>query len=419
LAARPIIVVAFGSAGDVQPMLALADALRRRGHDVTLLAGGLHAAMAQRLGLRFVTIDTQERGTLTMVRPNAYQALSQLWHRIGQAADLACRFIDEQVRLADATSQPRPLLVGSSWAVGVRLAQERFGLPAATVHMSPSCILSSQQPPVFRDMRMPAWWPLPLRRWVWSSVEGVWLDPICKRQLDPLRKKLRLTPVRRVMSRWIHSPDLVLGLFPDWFCAPQPDWPANTHLTGFPLADQAEARPIDQALEGFLSAGAPPIVFTTGSAMRRADRYFSDAVQVCQRLGRRGLLLTRHTGQLPALAPFMMHQPYAPLSQVLPRACALVSHAGIGSASMALLAGVPQLLLPYAHDQFDNARWFAHLGVGTELPSNAGAGAIGDALQALLSSPQARHACAAAQARMREQGDAVLAACVRIEALMA
>jgi rhamnosyltransferase subunit B len=399
-------------------MLALADSLQRRGQEVTLLAGSLHAPMAQRLGLRFVPIDTQERGTLAMDRPNAYRSMSQLWHRIGQAADLVCRFIGEQVRWSDSMGRLRPLLVGSSWAVGVRLAQERFGLPAVTVHMSPSCVLSSQQPPVFRDLRMPPWWPLPLRRLVWRLVEAVWLDPICKRQLDPLRRKLHLDPVRRVIGRWIHSPDLVLALFPGWFCAPQPDWPANTHAIGFPLADLAGPEPMDAALEGFLAAGTAPIVFTTGSAMRQAGRYFSDAVSVCQRLGRPGLLLTRHKGQLPVLPGFMLHRPYAPLSQVLPRACALVSHAGIGSASLALLAGRPQLLLPYAHDQFDNARWFARLGVGRLLPSNASAGAMGDALQALLASDQVREACIAAQARMLAQGDVMQAACARIEALM-
>lgn len=127
---RPILVAAFGSAGDVQPMAALAQALQRRGHVVTFMTGSLYAPLAQRPGLRFMPIDTQEKGTLTMGRPNAYQALSQIWHRIGQAAELVCALVGEQVRLADAAGRPRPLLVGSSWAVGMRLAQERHALGA-------------------------------------------------------------------------------------------------------------------------------------------------------------------------------------------------------------------------------------------------------------------------------------------------
>ena len=49
-----------------------------------------------------------------------------------------------------------------------------------------------------------------------------------------------LGPVDRVMYRWMHSPQLVIGFFPDWFAAPQPDWPSHTHLVGFPLWDAAK-----------------------------------------------------------------------------------------------------------------------------------------------------------------------------------
>jgi UDP:flavonoid glycosyltransferase YjiC (YdhE family) len=91
-------------------------------------------------------------------------------------------------------------------------------------------------------------------------------------------------------------------------------------------------------------------------------------VDACRRLGRRGLLLSRYRDQLPAdLPPGVRHFDYVPLSRVLPRAAALVSHGGIGTLSQALAAGIPQLIMPLGFDQFDNAARLGRLGVAATL----------------------------------------------------
>ena len=65
------------------------------------------------------------------------------------------------------------------------------------------------------------------------------LDPTVVPALNEWRRELGLPPVTRVFSDWIHSPQRVIGLFPDWFGNPQPDWPAAVRLTGFPLYDDS------------------------------------------------------------------------------------------------------------------------------------------------------------------------------------
>jgi rhamnosyltransferase subunit B len=59
---------------------------------------------------------------------------------------------------------------------------------------------------------------------------------------------------------------------------------------------------------------------------------------------------------------------YAPYSEVLPRACVIVHHGGVGTTGQALRAGRPVLIVPHAHDQFDNAVRVARLGRGRVLP---------------------------------------------------
>ena len=65
----------------------------------------------------------------------------------------------------------------------------------------------------------------------------------------------------------------------------------------------------------------------------------------------------------------MRWQPYAPFDVLLPRVALLVHHGGIGTTAEALRAGVPQLVLPFAFDQFDNGRRVQQMGAGSVLPA--------------------------------------------------
>jgi len=94
--------------------------------------------------------------------------------------------------------------------------------------------------------------------------------------------------------------------------------------------------------------------------------------------------------------------PHAPFERLLPRARAIVHHAGIGTAMHAFAAGIPQLLVPRAHDQFDNAYRVARTGVGMRMRYAKLDGArAADVLKTLMSSPMVRAACDAARERMK------------------
>jgi UDP:flavonoid glycosyltransferase YjiC (YdhE family) len=174
--------------------------------------------------------------------------------------------------------------------------------------------------------------------------------------------------VAQIFSRWNQSPDLVLGMFPEWFGAPQPDWPPQTRLVGFPLYDPRPAPGLSQQLEEFLAAGEPPIVFAPGSANSQAASFFRTAVEVCTRLGRRGLLVTRFPEQVPPDLPrTVRHFEFVPFGLLLPRAAALVHHGGIGTCAQGLAAGLPQLVMAMAFDQLDNGQRLARLGTGAVL----------------------------------------------------
>jgi UDP:flavonoid glycosyltransferase YjiC (YdhE family) len=77
---------------------------------------------------------------------------------------------------------------------------------------------------------------------------------------------------------------------------------------------------------------------------------------------------------------------YIPQARLLPHCAAVVSHAGSGTFLAALAAGLPQLCLPMAADQFLNGIACERSGVGLTLsPGEVSVRAVGDAVERLLS----------------------------------
>jgi UDP:flavonoid glycosyltransferase YjiC (YdhE family) len=388
-----VIVVALGSAGDVHPNVGLALALKERGHTVKLVAAAVFKPLARRAGLEFHGLGTEKDFHDSLNDPD-------IWHPTRAFSVIARRLILPSMRevydfIAKESRPVKCVVAASGLTFGARLAQERLGVPLATVHLQPSMFRSVHEPPVvtFPDAlgRLPRF----LRPCFYRVADRFFVDPLLAKQLNEFRRELGLAPVRRIFDRWLHSPQLVIGLFPDWFAAPQPDWPPNVYLTGFPLYDESDSREIPPELAEFLASGPPPVVFTAGSAMAQGREFFRTCAEVCRRAGWRGILLTQFPEQLPSPLPEGVHHfRYVPFSQVLPHAAAFVHHGGIGTTAQALAAGVPQLVTPLAHDQPDNAARVRRLGVGDYLrPNHYKTQNVIDCLSRLMESPAVRASC--------------------------
>ena len=394
-----VLLFALGSHGDVHPFVGMGLRLRQRGHRVAVATNEYFKPLVEHAGFDFLPCGSaSEYVTLAKDR--------DLWHPTRSAQAVfggTARYLRPMYELARdfAASRSDAIIVASSLAIGARIAQDAHGVPVATVHLSPSLFQSVHELPELAGMdRVPRWAPIIAKKMVWRIANGM-MDSIIAPPLNALRAELGLTPVRNILRDYWHSPTLTIGLFPDWFGRPQPDWPAQLRLTGFPLYDEPDLTPISTELEAFLSEGEPPIAFTPGSAMWQAHRFFAASVETCIRLKRRGLLLTRHEEHLPRkLPPGLIHVHYAPFSQLLPRCAALVHHGGIGTSAQALASGVPQLVTPFTHDQPDNAARMKRLGVAEVVPAASyTADSAIPRLRKLLSSAPVGHACSQVKLR--------------------
>jgi UDP:flavonoid glycosyltransferase YjiC (YdhE family) len=287
------------------------------------------------------------------------------------------------------------VLVYSTLAFGARIAQETLRLPGVAVHLSPSIFFSAIEPPKFKGVFLPPWLPVGLKRAMLSFASAVFIDRIFAGPVNDFRKTLNLPPVRGILKEWCHSPQRVIGLFPAWYAQPQADWPPQAVVTGFPLFDEKDVAGLTPELELFLERGSPPIVFTPGSANLYGHKFFDAGIRACTLLNRRGILLTRHSEQIPKNLPAgVIHAPYAPFSQLLPRSAALVHHGGIGTTAQGLHAGIPQLIMPMSFDQPDNADRVQRLGAGDWLsPRKFTAKNVAAKLARLLESTAVKDAC--------------------------
>jgi UDP:flavonoid glycosyltransferase YjiC (YdhE family) len=410
-----VLLIPIGSAGDVHPFVGLGLALQARGHAVTLATNSHFQPLVERAGLRFLALGTLEEFREVLENPD-------LWHPV-KGFKLVMQGVLQLMRptfelVSEHAGDGETVVVAASLALGARVAQEALGVRLVTVHLQPSIFRSVYEGPVLGAFRFDRPAPRALKRLGYWLIDALVIDRILAGTVNAFRAELGLRPVRRLMLDWWNAPERVLGLFPAWFAPIQPDWPAQLRLTGFPLYDERGATALPEGLAEFLDAGTPPIVFTPGSAMWHGEAFFRAAVEACARLGRRGLLLTRHPQQIPALLPdSVRHFDYAPFSQLLPRSAALAHHGGIGTSAQGLAAGIPQLIMPMAHDQHDNAARLERLGVARSLPPKRFTGArVAHALGELLDSPAVARRCREVAGRF-EGVDSLGEACRLIEAL--
>ena len=427
-AGRRVVLATFGSLGDLHPYLAIAAALRGRGHRPLVAATDIHRAAVEAEGIEFRPL-APGAAAFGDERTAMARALDPATGPGFVVRDVLMGHLREAHADLDAACDGADLLVSHPFTFAAPLVAERrraAGLAWASVAISPSVLPSAHDPavlapaPWLRHLRPlgPAFHRLLLKA-VRARTRG-WMAP-----WHALRRELGLAPTAaHPLFEAQFSPDLVLALFPAAFAAPQPDWPARTVVAGFVAARRrGEAETLPPVLEAFLAAGDAPLVFTLGSAaVHGAGDFYVQSVEAARRLGRRALLLVgsdaRNRAAIAA-SPQVALAEYVPHALVFPRAAAIVHQGGIGTTAQALLAGRPMLVVPFGFDQPDNAARAERLGVALALPRRRyDAGRAARALQALLEDPS--HAVRAGEvARRVAAADGTSNACDAIERLLA
>lgn len=391
-ASRRIILTTFGSFGDLHPYISLALELQSRGHHAIIATSEIYREKIESLKIGFHPMRPnlpapEESGDIIAEVMDARNGTAYLFNQMLMPA-LRDTYTDlrEALRGAD-------LLISHPLIFAAPILAQQTGIKWISTVLSPISIWSVYDPPapplapfLHRLRHLGPGANRALLRLV-KRVAASWVEPV-----QQLREELGLARGPHPLFEGQHAPELALALFSPELAPPQPDWPTQLRATGFCFYDRKDdVIGIPAKLMQFLMGGPAPIIFTLGSAaVFDAGDFYQQSIGAAQALDRRALLLIGDDRNLPADLPEgIAVADYAPYSNVFPYACAIVHQGGIGTTGQSLRAGKPMLVVPYSHDQPDNAARVERLGIGRTIRrAKYNAARATSALASLLNDPQ-------------------------------
>ncbi len=414
--AKQVLIATIGSFGDLHPYLAIAIGLKQRGHSVTLASSSMYREKVESEGVRFVTIPPDLAG-LEHNEEMRRKAMSTLDGTRYVFQQLFLPPIAEAYRILLAEARGADVLVGSLGAFALPLVAAKLRIPFLSTALQPAAVLSKFDPPIVPAMPFLPMLSPSILRYVYAGLHKM-NKTLLKKAYD-LAKSEGL-PASAVPQLFGHSsPDGNLILFSKHFMRPQPDFPQPATMCGFPFYDKLDGRQfaVDPDIESFFAAGEPPYVFTLGtSAVLDPGAFYNEAYTAVTRMRKRAIFLVgranyEHYKKMES--DRLLVRQYAPHSTLMPRGAVTVHQGGIGTTAQALRAGKPMIVVPFSHDQPDNAQRCVKLGVGLSIPRKRfNAHLLQQALEAAPKLSELAHSMGV----LIQSEDAVGVACEKIEA---
>lgn len=428
-AQRHIVFATTGSLGDLHPFLALGCELKRRGHRVSVATSEIHRHPVTEAGLGFRHMRPDPDNT------PAFHA--RFMHPKTGGEFVYKHYLGPSIRtsyadLSHATQDADMLVSQSLMAMAAPLVAAKTGILWVSAVLQPMSFFSMHERPNYL--------PFPLLPWmcgrspelhgqVFHYVKkhtAAWVQPVVE-----LKQELGIAQQDHPMYEGQHSPACVLAMFSPLLGRPQPDWPKSAIQTGTALYLPGDAS-LPEWLAEFLQQKSTPLaIFTLSSAASNdAGDFYLESLHAAASLGMRALLVMgggAASTSLPDSLPPPLPHPlpdyarrinYAAFEAIFPYADVIVHSGGVATSFKALQAGKPQIVVPHAHDQRDNALRLERHGVAIVVDrKRASRRNLRRALMSALADKAMQGKAAVLASQTREE-DGVDQACTVIEGLL-
>ncbi|QNP74325.1 glycosyltransferase family 1 protein [Streptomyces roseirectus] len=342
-----VLLMSFGSRGDVEPMAALAASLRTRGAEVRVCVppDEEFARLLEAVGAEVVPFGMSVRALVSGPKPvdpfqTAKALVAEHFETVGAAAE-GCDVV----------------LASGLLPAGIRSVAELRGIPYVFALFQPTSIPSPDYPPLPRPGK-----PFPpdeKDNMVLWGLDGEKVNALYGEALNTHRAARGLPPVDSVRDH----------VFTDrpWLAADTTLAPTDRQVVHTGAWILPDTRPLAADLEAFLAAGEPPVYVGFGSmALRGASAEVAQAAVAAVRAQGRRVLLARGWAELMPVDDLADCHTVGEVNHqaLFRRVAAVVHHGGAGTTTTAALAGAPQVVVPQIVDQPYWASRVADLGIG-------------------------------------------------------
>ncbi len=357
-------ILAPGSRGDVQPYIALGQALHSLGHGCTIVTTQDHEALVRTYGLDVATIPIHVAAELQRVETRRSVEGGGVIRSFREFAAIAKRASHSLAQIGlDASRGADVIVTNFSTALVADGISKKLGMPVVQAFNVPITTTSAHPGALFpgldsgglsrrlghRLTRAALWWTAR------ASANEACMEVLGARPaplLPGAHPGLLPGPVHYGVS--------------EAFLARPADWGSDVHMTGFWFVDEPSTFAPPVHLARFLDEGPPPVCVGFGSmSTGRPEEVSAMVLEAARTAGVRLVLLSGWAGLEPGLlSQDVLALSAVPHSWLYPRCRAVVHHGGAGTTAAAVRAGVPAVVVPFHGDQPFWASRVHKLGVG-------------------------------------------------------
>jgi sterol 3beta-glucosyltransferase len=361
-------LLTIGARGDVQPLVALGQGLRRAGYDVRIATFESFRPLVERAGLVLAPLaGVAQEVTETKEAKDMLDSGENIFKHVRAIRAISRKLIQTPgywESFENACQDAQAIIYNYTAPQGFHLA-EKFKIPGIQVASTPAIVPTGAFPHPF---------------WMGNPKLG----PAFNRLTHAACEQFMWQPFRTMINKWrrehLHLPPSpfpgpyaamrrspVLYSFPESVIPRPRDWNERVELTGFWYLEPSDWQP-DRRLIDFIAGGPAPVYVGFGSVGVRDEkgtlRLAQEALRMC---GQRAVVGVRASlrSSLEASNDFLPIDD-VPFDWLFTRVAAVIHHGGAGTTAAAMRAGIPNVVFPHFSDQPFWGRRVAALGVGPE-----------------------------------------------------
>ncbi|QEC68971.1 glycosyltransferase family 1 protein [Panacibacter ginsenosidivorans] len=337
-----ISIVVYDTRGGVQPMLALADGLIKRGHEVLFCANPENEKLVTSYNCPFRPFGPNVREQMKI---NA--AAKKSPDSFSSAKGLK-KEIEKQIEFLPKIIQGSDLVLASGIVFGVRSAAEIAKVPFRLVIFYPSALGPGNTGSFLERLKF--------------NMGMSMLNKLLKGTINKKRKEGGISPINNVVKYFggdniIVASDVVLNKVRDGV-------KATYTQTGYMFLSPLQE--LSKDVEDFITAGKPPVFISFGSNPISNPGKLTDIFEEVSKKTNQRLIISKGWAELATInsSPNVLYVDDVPFDLLFPKMTAIIHHGGSGTMAYAAKAGVAQAAFPYMFDQFENRKTIVKLGLG-------------------------------------------------------